>query len=311
MSTTPFTNPSVTTVVATHGRGELLRRALRSIAAQQYDGPLEIIVVFDQSSVDPLDDLRPDLPSTLTLNVCGNDHSPGLAGARNTGIGRARGELVAFCDDDDEWTPHKLTAQVALWKERPDAAVIACGISIVTLEGVVDRRPPMLTTRADLLRSRVGELHPSSFLFRRTDLLSLPGGVDEAIPFGYGEDYDFLLRITELGPIASVPHEFVIVHWDRDSYFAGRWERMAEGLSYLVTKHPDLLRDDRNAARMCGQVAFAYAAAGEKEAAREWTRRTFVHRPLEPRAWLAMLTMTRLLSPQFTIATLNRRGRGV
>src|SRR5699024_3450235 len=46
-----------------------------------------------------------------------------------------------------------------------------------------------------------------------------------------------------------------------------RWERMAEGLSYLVTKHPELLVDSRNAGRMCGQVAFAYAAAGEQESA--------------------------------------------
>lgn len=311
MSTIPRTAPSVTAVVATHGRGELLRRALRSIAAQQYDGPLEIVVVFDQGPIDPLDDLRPELPAALTLTVCGNDRSPGLAGARNSGIARATGDLVAFCDDDDEWTPHKLTAQVALWRERPEAAMIACGISIVTQEGTTDRRPPTLTTRADLLRSRVGELHPSSFLFRRTDLLSLPGGVDEAIPFGYGEDYDFLLRVTERGPIASVPHELVIVHWDRDSYFAGRWGRMAEGLSYLVSKHPDLLEDGRNAARMCGQVAFAYAAAGESAAARTWTRRTLVRRPLEPRAWLALLTMTHLISPQLTIAALNRRGRGV
>lgn len=311
MSTTLSPAPSVTAVVASHGRAELLRRALRSIAAQQYAGPLEIVVVFDQSPIDPLEDLRAELPPSVVLNTCSNDRSAGLAGARNTGIARAAGTLIAFCDDDDEWTPHKLAAQVALWRERPDAAVIACGISIVTLEGTVDRRPPMLTTREDLLRSRVGELHPSSFLFRRTDLLALPGGVDESIPFGYGEDYDFLLRVTERGPIASVPHELVIVHWDRDSYFAGRWERMAEGLSYLVTKHPDLLHDDRNAGRMCGQVAFAYAAAGEQGAARAWTRRTLTHRPLEPRAWLAMLTMTRLISPQFTIAALNRRGRGV
>lgn len=311
MSTTDRIPPSVTAVVATHGRGELLRRALRSIAAQEYAGQLEIVVVFDQSDVDALDDLRPDLPSRVVLEVCGNDRSPGLAGARNTGIARASGDLIAFCDDDDEWMPGKLTAQVALWEEHPEASMVACGISIVTQEGTIDRRPPQVTTREDLLRSRVGELHPSSFVFCRTDLLALPGGVDESIPFGYGEDYDFLLRVTEHGPIVSVAHELVIVHWDRDSYFAGRWERMAEGLSYLVAKHPDLLDDGRNAARMCGQVAFAYAAAGEQAAARTWTRRTLRHRPTEPRAWLALLTMTRLLSPQFTVAALNRRGRGV
>lgn len=305
------TFPSVTAVIATHGRGELLRRALRSIAAQRYDGPLEIVVVFDQSEIDPLEDLRAELPDDVALRSTRNERSPGLAGARNTGIAHAEGELIAFCDDDDEWAPEKLSAQVELWRERPEASIVACGISIVTMEGTIDRLPPLLTTRDDLLRSRVGELHPSSFLFRREHLLTLPGGVDEEIPFGYGEDYDFLLRVTEAGPIVSVARELVIVHWDRDSYFAGRWERMAEGLSYLVAKHPDLLDDSRNAARMCGQVAFAYAAAGETSAATKWARRTLGHRPTEPRAWFALLVISRLLSPQFTISTLNRHGRGI
>ncbi|WP_422116318.1 glycosyltransferase family 2 protein [Brachybacterium sp. UNK5269] len=307
--TTP--TPSVTTVIATRGRGALLRRALRSIMSQVFDGHLEILVVFDQSDIDPLDDLRAELPVGVTLVLCRNDRSPGLAGARNTGIARAVNELIAFCDDDDEWAPHKLQAQIRLWQQHPEAAVIACGITIVTLDDVTDRMPPLRTTRADLLRSRVGELHPSSFLFRRADLVAMPGGVDEGIPFGYGEDYDYLLRVTELGDVLSVPDHLVIVHWDRDSYFAGRWERMAEGLSYLLTKHPDLLDDARNAARMSGQVAFAYAAAGKSAAARTWTRRTLGHRPTEPRAWLALLTMTHLLSPQFTISTLNKRGRGI
>lgn len=311
MSTRHAPSPSVTAIVATHGRGELLRRALRSIATQDYDGPLDIVVVFDQSEIDPLEDLRGELPEQVTLHTCNNVNTPGLAGARNTGIARATGELVAFCDDDDEWAPQKLAAQTTLWLERPEATIIACGIRIVTAEETIERRPPLLTTRDDLLRSRVGELHPSSFLFRREHLLTLPGGVDEKIPFGYGEDYDFLLRVTEDGPIASVARELVIVHWDRDSYFAGRWERMAEGLSFLVTKHPDLLDDPRNGARMCGQVAFAYAAAGEPAAARTWTRRTLTRRPTEPRAWLALAVLSRLLSPQFTIATLNRYGRGI
>src|SRR5699024_11314961 len=84
---------------------------------------------------------------------------------------------------------------------------------------------------------------------------------------------------------------------------------MAEGLSYLVTKHPELLVDSRNAGGMCGQVAFAYAAAGEQESARTWNRRTLTHRPLDRRGWPAALTMSRPTSPQTTIAALNTRRR--
>jgi cellulose synthase/poly-beta-1,6-N-acetylglucosamine synthase-like glycosyltransferase len=48
MSTSP-TAPSVSVVVATRNRPELLRKALGSIAAQDYPGPVELVVVYDQS----------------------------------------------------------------------------------------------------------------------------------------------------------------------------------------------------------------------------------------------------------------------
>jgi glycosyltransferase involved in cell wall biosynthesis len=302
--------PSISTVIATRGRGELLRRAIRSIAAQDYAGALEIVVVYDQSEVDELDDLRGSL-GTVTLVTCSNDRSPGLAGGRNCGIARATGDLVAFCDDDDEWFADKLSAQVALWDERPDAVIVSSGITIVTQEGTVDRTPPVEVTRDDLLRSRIGELHPSSFLFRRADLLAVPGGVDEAIPFSYGEDYDLLLQATERGGIVSVDRPLVIVHWDRASYFAGRWEAMAKGLSYLLTKHTELAHDDVNAARMFGQVAFASAAAGARNEGWSWARRAIGRRFAEPRGWLALIVLARLTSPQRVVEALNSRGRGI
>lgn len=110
------TEPAVSAVIATRGRGELLRRAVRSIAQQEYSGRIQIVVVYDQSEIDALDDLKDSLTENVELLTISNTASPGLAGGRNTGVAATTGELVAFCDDDDEWTPKKLRAQVALWK---------------------------------------------------------------------------------------------------------------------------------------------------------------------------------------------------
>jgi glycosyltransferase involved in cell wall biosynthesis len=302
--------PSVTTVIATRGRGELLRRAIRSIAAQDYTGAIEIVVVYDQSEIDPLTDLLPAL-GEVTLRTMSNSRTPGLAGGRNTGIAAATGELLAFCDDDDEWTTEKLREQIALWGRHPEAVGVSAGIEIVTQSETIVRIPPEVTTRSDFLASRIGEIHPSSFLFRRADLLDLPRGVDEEIPHSYGEDYDLLLRLTERGPIVSVSRPLVIVHWDRTSYFAGRWEPMAQGLGFLLEKHEDLLLDDANAARMCGQVAFAYAAAGAKDSARQWARRARRHRLTEPRVALTWIALSGLVRPERIVTALNRRGRGI
>lgn len=301
---------SVTAVIATRGRGELLRRAVRSIAAQEYSGDIEIVVVYDQCEIDPLEDIQHAMHG-ITLRPIANSRTPGLAGGRNTGIAAATGDLVAFCDDDDEWLPTKLREQVALWKQEPEAVGVSAGIEIVTQRETIVRIPPAVTTRRDFLGSRVGEIHPSSFLFRRADLVDLPNGVDEDIPHSYGEDYDLLLRLTERGAIVSVSRPLVIVHWDRTSYFAGRWEPMAEGLGFLLEKHKDLLLDDVNAARMCGQVAFAYAAAGAKDSARHWARRARRHRATEPRVALTWIALSGIVSPERIVTALNRRGRGV
>ena len=119
--------PLVSVVVPTRDRPELLRRAVTAILGQTYGGPIECVVVFDQS--DP--DLPwADLPPGRTLVVVRNDRSPGLAGARNSGILAATGELVAFCDDDDEWLPEKLTRQVARLLATPSAAVATTGILV-------------------------------------------------------------------------------------------------------------------------------------------------------------------------------------
>ncbi|MFS0892615.1 glycosyltransferase family 2 protein [Microbacterium sp. 179-I 3D3 NHS] len=306
-----WAEPSVSVVIATRGRGELLRRAVRSIVAQQYGGALEIVVVYDQTEIDELDDLRSEGIGAVRLTTIANTRTPGLAGGRNTGIAAAQGEWIAFCDDDDEWTVGKLRAQAEAWAQHPDAVGMSSGVEIVTLSGSVTRIPPTVTTRDDFLASRVSDIHPSSFLFRRSDLQDLPGGVDEEIPSSYAEDYDVLLRMTERGPIVSVPEPLVIVHWDRDSYFAGRWIPMAEGLGFLLGKHSDLLLHDGNAARMCGQVAFAYAAGGDKAQARTWARRARGHRLTEPRALLTWIVLTGLLTPKTIIAILNKRGKGI
>src|SRR3712207_2636652 len=162
--------PSVSVVVPTRSRPELLERAVRSIVAQDYAGSIECLIVFDQEA--------PVAPQVETgegrsIRLLTNERTPGLAGTRNTGIFAATGDLVAFCDDDDEWLPSKLTRQVAALEARPDVAVVASGVAIVN-EGAVTARVPATDeiTFRDLLRSRVQEIHPSSFLVRRDALIN-------------------------------------------------------------------------------------------------------------------------------------------
>jgi GT2 family glycosyltransferase len=300
---------AVTVVLATRGRPLLLRAAVRSIFAQSHPQPIEVIVVFDGIDIDPLDDL--DIPAGRALRTVANTRTPGLAGGRNTGILLASNDLVAFCDDDDEWLPEKLAKQLALFEQHPKASLVATGIRIRTAEAEHDRIPPARARHADFLDSRITEIHPSSFLLRRKRLLEEIGLVDEDLPAGYGEDYDLLLRASAHAPVISVPEPLVIVNWNRTSFFADRWQGIADGLSYVLAKFPTFRSSRRGSARIEGQIAFAHAALGHRGEALRWAARTLRHDLRQLRAYAAMLIAVRAVPAAGLVGLVNARGKGL
>ena len=303
--------PAVSAIVATRDRPVLLRRAIRSILEQRYEGPLECVVVFDQSEPDDLVDLRPD-GDARSLVAIRNDRTPGLAGARNTGAVAATGELLAFCDDDDEWLPEKLRRQVEALLAAPGAAVVTSGIEVVSEGRTSVRRPPAdRIPREHLLRSRATEVHPSTIVVRRDAFLDGIGLVDEAIPGSYGEDYEWLLRAAARAPLVAVPEPLVRVHWHPTSFFADRWATIARSIRYLIETHPEVILDRGNRARLYGRLAFAEAASGRARAAVRWASRSLLASPLELRPWLALAVAAHLASPSSVQRLANRRGRGI
>jgi glycosyltransferase involved in cell wall biosynthesis len=304
--------PAVTAVVATRHRPIQLRRAVRSIVAQRYDGPLDCLIVFDRSEPEELGDLVPVDGADRSVIAIRNDRTPGLAGARNAGAHAATGELLAFCDDDDEWFPDKLRQQVQALREAPDAVVATSGIVIESGARQVVRRSTRDRVTIDtLLRSRATEVHPSTIVVRRSAFWNGIGPVDEAIPGSYGEDYEWLLRAAKAGPLVAVAGPLVRVHWHPTSYFADRWSTIAQAIDYLIAAHPEVIAGRRNRARLYGRLAFARAATGNGPGAANWAVRSFVANPLEPRPWLAAAVALRIVSAGAIQRAANRRGRGI
>jgi glycosyltransferase involved in cell wall biosynthesis len=301
--------PLVSVVVPTRDRPELLRRAVTAILGQTYRGPIECVVVFDQS--DP--DLPwAELPPGRRLVLVGNERTPGMAGARNSGILAATGELVAFCDDDDEWLPEKLARQVGRLQATPSASVSTTGILVRYKDRTTTRlAPTVLVTHEQLLRSRLTELHPSTVLARRRQLLDDIGLVDEEIPGSYAEDYEWLLRASRLGPVLAVAEPLAVIHWHQSSFFADRWRTIISALTYLVDKHQDLEAEPSGLARIYGQIAFAHAALGERRPARRWARRTLSLNRRERRAYLAIAISLGLVSAKNVVRMAHVAGKGI
>jgi glycosyltransferase involved in cell wall biosynthesis len=301
--------PPVSVVIPTRDRPELLRRAVRAVLEQRYPGEIECVVVFDQSQPAPVG-VEPG--ERRRLRTVANRRTPGLAGARNAGVLASSGELVAFCDDDDEWLPGKLLAQVEALRRHPEAVVVACGVEVRYRDRTIRRLPPPgPVPLAAFLRSRVMEINPCTILVRRGPLLGPIGLVDERLPGSYYEDYEWLLRAARVAPVEVVPEALVRVNWLTTSFFAERWRTIIEAIGYLIDKHPELRGDAAGMARLEGQLAFAHAALGERATARRWARSALRRDWRERRGYLALAVSARLLRAETVLWLAHLMGRGV
>jgi glycosyltransferase involved in cell wall biosynthesis len=193
--------PTVSVVIPTRNRPDLLRNALDSVLAQTFVD-FEIVVVVDGPDPATEDLLRAEPDSRLRFQV--SAVAKGGGAARNEAIRRANGHWIAFLDDDDLWMPMKLERQLQRLRRDGDEVVSFTRLIARAPHGsyVWPRRGP-----------RVGE-HVSEYLFARTSLFAGEGGIQTstivaprrlALAYPLDEslrrlqDTDWLLRVVAAG----------------------------------------------------------------------------------------------------------------
>lgn len=185
-------DPTVSVIITAHDRPEYLKTAIESVLAQTH--PADEILVIDDASPTPLEPaLEPYAPRVvhhrLAMNV-------GASVARNFGISRAKGEFVAFLDDDDAWFPEKLERQLAVIGGR-DACL--CASRGMESDAVIGK--PGEVVCADDLRELGWHCGTSGLLARRDALLAI--SFDPAL--AKGQDWDVFVQLVQRGPLAYVP----------------------------------------------------------------------------------------------------------
>lgn len=299
--------PDVSVVVATRDRPGLLERAVASILGQDYAGSIECIVVYDHVDVRELDvAVGPD----RALKLINNSRRQGLPGGRNSGVDAANGELLAFCDDDDIWLPAKLSRQVEQLAD-PAVGAVSCGLRLrgpgIDKERILDRDRVVLD---ELLADRVMEVHSSTMLVRRS-MWAAAGEVDEDIPGGYSEDYEWLLRVAAHTPIAVVRQALVIVDWHGGSFYFGRWATIVQAQRYLIDKHPELARSRSGLARLRGQIAFALASGNRRTEAIKELAAVIRLNPWEKRVLVTVPVILGLMTGERALRMAQKRGKGI
>jgi glycosyltransferase involved in cell wall biosynthesis len=187
--------PEISVVIPTYNREHTLRRAVQSVLGQTFTD-FEVIVV-DDCSTDQTKNLVESFRDKRIVYVR-HDQNAGPGAARNTGIRRARGQLIAFLDSDDEWLPEKLRLQVEFLKGAPSSVEGVCTgyyLHLVRLGMTVEKVPSRPRSWLEEFLVRGCDLTPGTTFVGTARCFARVGLFDEELP--RLQDGDWLIRYAK------------------------------------------------------------------------------------------------------------------
>jgi glycosyltransferase involved in cell wall biosynthesis len=234
--------PKVSVVIPTHNRPALIGRAIRSVLGQTYQD-FEIIVVDDGVELRAEKELLSFADERI--RYLQNEKSLGAPVSRNIGIKEARGDYIAFLDDDDEWDKTKLEKQVRALDAEEKVDVVFNGVIIRNKNGdTIDSRmigkEGVFSFMEELIHKCF--IWTSAFMIR-AEVAKNGFGFDPE--FKKNQEWDLLIRLSAKSPFYSINEALTFINiLNEDEHLGGKGniKNVITGFHQLVDKHIDLYR---------------------------------------------------------------------
>ncbi len=294
-------NPTVTAVIPTYRRPDVVARAVASALCQTV-APLEVIVVDDEPS--------PDASAAVAavadrrVRYIAHERNRGLSAARNTAIMAARGEFIAFLDDDDEWAKNKLERQLAVAARSPHPVVVTSYERWQRLDGTSHIRDIKLD--GEVLRKLLARdaVHMQTLLVPARSFADV-GVFDESLL--HHEDMDMAIRLARRYRFITVQEPLTLIHVTPHSLSASVPNRIA-AIESLIDKHVEYRCDRRLRSALLCRLARLHAENDDRLAWRNTLREAVKLWPLNATA-VAMWSTGTVLGPGLHIGASRLRNR--
>ena len=250
-------SPLVSVVLPAYNCAPFIGATLDSVYRQTYRN-WEVIVIDDGSTDETRAVLVPHIGRIRYLY----QQNRGTAAARNAGVREARGELIAFLDNDDIWLPEKLELQVHVMQESLECGLVFTDGKSFTADGIrresvisrrldqwidANRTKDLRVVTGDILRNLLfcNEIVSASSVMVRRECLERLGGFDEAIQIA--DDHDLWLRIAREYAVTLIPRCLYMWRWydaSQSGPIPDRMQHWQEASLAVMEKHLPLAPPD-------------------------------------------------------------------
>lgn len=270
-------NKLVSAIITTHNRIDLLPRAIKSVLNQTY--PFIECIVIDDASNDNTQKYCEQISSIKYIKISPSE-SKGGNYARNIGINNAKGDYIAFLDDDDYWEENKIEEQYSLAiQKRSD--IIYC---LRKFENFTNNQITYTYEKGNI--NNQGDLSNKIFrhyitstscLFIARNLLVKINGFDEKLKMW--QEYELMIRLAQISNIYYVPKQLVVYrNITNPQRISGKYDNCLETIKYIYRKH----KQTYNKLPCSDQFYFQYMAISELYHRSKQSRKYYVHIILFP-----------------------------
>ena len=227
----------VTIIIPTYKRLHYLSQAIESVVRQTYKNWTCLIINDYPPDGKAIAFLLEEIndPRFILVNL---ERSQGGNAARNTGIKIAKGDIIAFLDDDDLWLPNKLEKNLERHQQNPEAGLIYSGVKQCWDEETL----PSKTTEVTLPDREIAKVmsqgifcpHSTSAVTVRRQCFEQCGMFDEnLISF---QDWDMWFRIAQSYSFDCVNSALIIFRQHLGDRTSQSVERRLQGLEQIISK---------------------------------------------------------------------------